>query len=192
MKCPNCGSDKVTYSHTRGVEKITRHLWPKAPYRCKECWTRFWKFKSPMKIIAGSGVAVITLLCLAAAIWFIFLREQQETQQPRFSEEFKTEEKEIFREEKEATVPHEDDAFLADKAEQTRAADKKEMSPDLKELQKEPEQPVISDKEQGKDEMPPEPEPADEPSPADTEKPVKEGTVKKETASSRSAGVSKA
>ncbi|QTA84331.1 AMIN domain-containing protein [Desulfonema magnum] len=184
MKCPNCGSDKVTYSHTRGVEKFTQYLWPKAPYRCKECWTRFWKFKSASKIIVGLSVVVIPLLCLAAAMWFFFLRGEQKTPPPRFSEE-----KEIFKEEKQATEPtvtEEVNALLAKQTEQSRTAGTNEMLSEQNEVQKGQEQPVISDKNHEKNGTAANPESSDKTVPTETQK-----TLSKKAESVKKARVSK-
>jgi len=65
MKCPICGSENVTPSHRRGLEKIMQFLFPRTPYRCKECWSRFWtgQFK---------GVALKVALVVAVLLFAIF------------------------------------------------------------------------------------------------------------------------
>lgn len=65
MKCPICGSENVTPSHRRGLEKIMQFLFPRTPYRCKECWSRFWtgQFK---------GVAFKVALVVAVLLFAIF------------------------------------------------------------------------------------------------------------------------
>jgi len=65
MKCPICGSENVTPSHRRGFEKIMQFLFPRTPYRCKECWSRFWtgQFK---------GVALKVVLVVAVLLFAVF------------------------------------------------------------------------------------------------------------------------
>lgn len=80
IECPNCGSDNITHSHRRGIERIARYVYPRVPYRCKECWTRFWKFRNPL----GGGIAKIAaiavlVICAGVAGWYFFLRQDQET-----------------------------------------------------------------------------------------------------------------
>lgn len=67
MKCPVCGSDHITHSYRRGVEKMYRYIYPRTPYRCKECWSRFWVFENPFKTLASrvvAGVSAVLLLLL--------------------------------------------------------------------------------------------------------------------------------
>lgn len=69
MKCPNCGSDHITHSYRRGVEKMYRYIYPRTPYRCKECWSRFWVFENPFqtltaKVAAGASAAVLLVLLI--------------------------------------------------------------------------------------------------------------------------------
>jgi hypothetical protein len=72
MQCPKCGSDKVTHSHRRGIEKVLRYFWPRVPYRCKECWTRFWKLESPLAGLGKLAGAILILLLIPAGIWYFF------------------------------------------------------------------------------------------------------------------------
>lgn len=72
MQCPKCGSDKVTHSHRRGIEKVLRYFWPRVPYRCKECWTRFWKLESPLAGLGKLAAAILILLLIPAGIWYFF------------------------------------------------------------------------------------------------------------------------
>jgi len=65
MDCPRCGSSDVTPSHRRGGEKITQYIIPRNPYRCKECWSRFWKFENPLKSLKAKVAAVMILVGLA-------------------------------------------------------------------------------------------------------------------------------
>jgi len=79
IECPNCGSDNVTHSHRRGIERLARYVYPRVPFRCKECWTRFWKFQSPL----GGGFARIVALAILlmftlTAGWYFFLRQNQD------------------------------------------------------------------------------------------------------------------
>lgn len=68
MQCPKCGSESITPSHKRGLEKALQYVYPKAPFRCKECWSRFWKFQNPFvnrkSLIGISILAVLVLLFL--------------------------------------------------------------------------------------------------------------------------------
>ncbi len=66
-KCPICGSENVTPSHLRGFETLIGIVFPRSPYRCKECWSRFWlgSIKGPMfRIVLG-------LVVLLLAIFFV-------------------------------------------------------------------------------------------------------------------------
>jgi len=72
MECPRCKSDNITYSHRRGIEKVLRYIWPwYVPYRCKECWTRFWvherKFAS--MVILGLIVVLLVTLIIGIIVW---------------------------------------------------------------------------------------------------------------------------
>ncbi|GEM_PF-1728628 len=68
MKCPICGSENVTPSHRRGLEKIMQFLFPRTPYRCKECWSRFWtgQFKG-----AAFKVALVVAVLLFAIFYIL-------------------------------------------------------------------------------------------------------------------------
>lgn len=70
MKCPRCGSDNVTYSHRRGMEKILRYFWPRVPYRCKECWTRFWKLENILQAVAVTGGIIGIAIIILLAVWY--------------------------------------------------------------------------------------------------------------------------
>jgi len=82
MQCPKCGSENVTSSHRRGMEKVFQYFFPRVPYRCKECWTRFWKFDNPLKSLASKLAVATVILLLVGGVWF-FTREtpQQPDQQ---------------------------------------------------------------------------------------------------------------
>jgi hypothetical protein len=67
MECPVCGSSNVTASHRRGTEKLFRYLLPRAPYRCKDCWSRFWRTENPFKT-GASKLGAFAVLLLAAAV----------------------------------------------------------------------------------------------------------------------------
>ena len=68
MECPVCGSANVTASHRRGIEKLFRYLLPRAPYRCKDCWSRFWRTENPFKTTVSKLGALAVLLLLAAVV----------------------------------------------------------------------------------------------------------------------------
>ncbi len=78
-ECPRCGSKDITVSHRRGIEKLFKYVVPRVPYRCKECWTRFWKFENPvggpwLKILAP----VLGVLIVVVIIVLIFTRDEKE------------------------------------------------------------------------------------------------------------------
>ena len=73
MECPVCGSANVTPSHRRGAEKLFRYLIPRAPYRCKDCWSRFRRFENPWKTPASKAGAFLGILLLAGIIVLPFL-----------------------------------------------------------------------------------------------------------------------
>lgn len=68
MECPVCGSSNVTASHRRGTENLFRYLLPRAPYRCKDCWSRFWRTENPFKTTASKLGALAVLLLVAAVV----------------------------------------------------------------------------------------------------------------------------
>ena len=82
MKCAICGSENVTPSHRKGMEKISRYVIPRAPYRCKECWSRFWVFENPFRNkaakIAGGCFACLLITGLA---WHFWPRREQNSWQ---------------------------------------------------------------------------------------------------------------
>ncbi|RLC22190.1 MAG: hypothetical protein DRI57_00490 [Deltaproteobacteria bacterium] len=83
MQCPKCGSENVTSSHRRGMEKVFQYFFPRVPYRCKECWTRFWKFDNPLKSLASKlAVATAILLLIGGGVWF-FTRETPQPDQQK-------------------------------------------------------------------------------------------------------------
>lgn len=64
IKCSHCGSDDVTGSRRRGLERFLCDLIPLSPYRCRECWKRFWSFHNPFenpsaRIIWGAVFLII-------------------------------------------------------------------------------------------------------------------------------------
>ena len=69
MECPKCGSDEVTGSHRRGGEKILRYFYPRAPYRCKECWNRFWVFKNPFDTTVSKLIVLAIILIIAVPLY---------------------------------------------------------------------------------------------------------------------------
>ena len=62
MKCPVCKSTELAPSRRRGVEHLLRYLWPRAPYRCKECGRRSWQFVSPLRGTLSKTVAATAVL----------------------------------------------------------------------------------------------------------------------------------
>ncbi len=68
MKCPQCGSADITPSHRRGFEEVLRYVYPRAPYRCKECWGRFWVFENPYKTWTSKLLALATVVILVLLI----------------------------------------------------------------------------------------------------------------------------
>lgn len=71
MKCPRCGSENITHSHRRGLEKVLRFVYPRIPYRCKECWTRFWRFENPLQSIGGKITALLIILLIGAGVSYL-------------------------------------------------------------------------------------------------------------------------
>ena len=73
MKCPKCGSTNVTPSHKRGLERVLQYVYPKVPYRCKECWSRYWMLQSPFanrKSLIGT-ITVMVLVVLFLVLPFL-------------------------------------------------------------------------------------------------------------------------
>ncbi|MFP4387882.1 MAG: AMIN domain-containing protein [Desulfococcaceae bacterium] len=64
MECPVCGSANVTASHRRGMEKALRYVAPRAPYRCKDCWSRFWRLENPWKTAKAKLGALLAVLLI--------------------------------------------------------------------------------------------------------------------------------
>ena len=71
MKCKICGSDAASPSHRRPVERYLKYIIPRTPYRCKECWGRFWMFDNPYTSWTSRLVA-LGIVCMLgiAAVWF--------------------------------------------------------------------------------------------------------------------------
>lgn len=68
MECPRCGSNSVAVSHRRGMEKYLQGIFPYKPYRCKECWVRFWKFSNPFKTLLSKVIAAVVFILIIAVI----------------------------------------------------------------------------------------------------------------------------
>lgn len=62
MKCPKCGNEETVHSRRRGIEKPLRFFYPFSPFRCKECWRRFWRFKNPFHSSTSKIIAVLIVL----------------------------------------------------------------------------------------------------------------------------------
>lgn len=71
MKCKLCGSDSASPSHRRPIERYLKYIIPRTPYRCKECWGRFWVFENPYTTWI-SRLTVLGVVCLlgVAIFWF--------------------------------------------------------------------------------------------------------------------------
>ncbi len=66
MKCPSCNSADVVRSQRKGLERHLRFFSLRDPYRCKDCWTRFRKFRPPFQsALSKVLLTVFILLCLA-------------------------------------------------------------------------------------------------------------------------------
>lgn len=73
MECPVCGSANVTASHRRGMEKMLRYVVPRAPYRCKDCWSRFWRLENPWKTTKAKLGALLAVLLIVGFFSLPFL-----------------------------------------------------------------------------------------------------------------------
>lgn len=86
VKCPKCGSDNVNRSHRRGIEKYTRYLSMRKPYRCKECLARFFYapgiFGSPFAVFSG---ALLILILFAAGAYLMFKPDQKSVSVPKMT-----------------------------------------------------------------------------------------------------------
>ncbi|GBC63999.1 hypothetical protein DENIS_4999 [Desulfonema ishimotonii] len=86
MKCPICGSDNVTHSHRRGLEKFFRFIDPRAPYRCKDCWGRFRVFEAPVRILRSVLIACVAISIVALLIAVPFLLPDRTPSEERQAE----------------------------------------------------------------------------------------------------------
>ncbi len=68
MGCPVCGSEDITRSHRRSFEKLIKYIYPKRPYRCKECWARFWVWENPFK----TWKQIVITVLVACIVIFVF------------------------------------------------------------------------------------------------------------------------
>lgn len=63
IECPECGADRVAKSHSRSRDRLVMNFLPKRPYRCMNCYHRFWKresfFDNPGRIFSWIGVIVL-------------------------------------------------------------------------------------------------------------------------------------
>lgn len=78
MKCPKCESDDIRYSNRHGGDTILRYVFPWIPFRCKECFARFWKFQNPLKSLVSKVVASTLILALAGICLAIWYNDRQE------------------------------------------------------------------------------------------------------------------
>jgi hypothetical protein len=92
MKCSICGSDNVARSHRRGLEKFFRYIIPRTPYRCKECWGRFWIFENPFRKtavrIAGGCILCILLLIF---VWPLLFGQKEKSWKDQIKNDPRTE-----------------------------------------------------------------------------------------------------
>jgi len=58
--CPGCGSHHVSYSLTQPLERAVAVFNPQRPYRCWDCYQRFWMPKPPL--VAWATVALVVAL----------------------------------------------------------------------------------------------------------------------------------
>jgi len=65
MNCPKCNTHKISRSHSRGLERISRLLGRKY-FRCEKCGYRFSRFK--IKATISWLYVAIVALCLLGAI----------------------------------------------------------------------------------------------------------------------------
>jgi hypothetical protein len=66
------------------LEKLVRFVYPSTPYRCKECWTRFWKFENPLQSLRGKIAAALMILLVGAGLsYLIWFREPVEPPAPK-------------------------------------------------------------------------------------------------------------
>jgi hypothetical protein len=95
MDCPRCGSDNVTLSHRRGMEKILRYVYPRVPYRCKECWSRFWKLENPMKSPVWKVAICLIILIIAAIVTVAVMKDRSKPKPARRITVDRTDEKQL-------------------------------------------------------------------------------------------------
>lgn len=82
MECPRCKSSNITQSHRRGFEKVLRYIWAwYVPYRCKECWTRFWVHEKKLASILTAGLiaALLVASVIGGMLWWEKTSDQKIT-----------------------------------------------------------------------------------------------------------------
>ncbi|PID73897.1 MAG: hypothetical protein CSB33_01545 [Desulfobacterales bacterium] len=73
MECPVCGSDGITPSERAGIEIPLRFFWPLHPYRCRECWTRFWRYDARLAMVSMLSILGIVLVIWLGSLFIGFL-----------------------------------------------------------------------------------------------------------------------
>jgi len=81
IKCTKCGSNHVAPSGKDGLLKILRYFPIFAPYRCKDCWARFWTFGNPLQS-AFSKIAVSMILAFFVLL-YVLPQVQEDSQTDR-------------------------------------------------------------------------------------------------------------
>lgn len=79
-RCPECGSKSVRRSYRRRIEKVLLSLPICLPYRCKECWRRYYVFKKlfdtrlfhALKLNLNTNVNLFRLIAVVGTISIIF------------------------------------------------------------------------------------------------------------------------
>lgn len=65
LTCPKCGRHDISRSTLRPQDRIVAWLNPFTPYRCWDCWKRFWRLKPPLE--AATNLVLLTLMCTVVA-----------------------------------------------------------------------------------------------------------------------------
>ncbi|MDM8517725.1 AMIN domain-containing protein [Desulfobacterales bacterium HSG16] len=127
MKCPKCGSENLTSSHRRGIERIFKYLFLHTPYRCRMCWARFWKFRNPLKRPLLMIVPAIVIFLVASLIYKT-LMDQKPLPAPDISI---TESKTGYEEDSDLTSAYDDRYDLPEVLPSEQPSEKSGVSPSL-------------------------------------------------------------
>ncbi len=80
MYCPRCDSEDIVRSHRRGVEKFIKHFIPRSPFRCRDCWYRFWEFDvSESKMPLFTCVILLLIVFMIPILTSLLLRAKNES-----------------------------------------------------------------------------------------------------------------